>query len=82
MKTEMLPPFCPKRPHFHLAATTAVEAAPSVIMIVVLNTKFYISDENVYVSSVAPKDKHNVRMTNFLPFTILSINYRILSGLY
>ena len=78
LKTEMLPPFCPKRPHFHLAVTTAVEAAPRVITIVVLYTKFYATNENVYVISVAPKYiQAYVRMTKFWPFTILSINYRI-----
>ena len=66
MKTEMLPPFCPKRPHFHLAVTTAVEAAPRVITIVVLYTKFYATNENVYVISVAPKYiQAYVRMTKF-----------------
>ena len=56
----MLPPFCPKRPHFHLAVTTAVEAAPRAIAIMVLNTKFYTTAENVYVLSVSPRYKLDV----------------------
>ena len=61
MKTEMLPPFCPKRPHFHLAVTTAVEAAPRAITIMVLIQYSILQlSENVYVPSVSPRYKLDV----------------------
>ena len=47
LKTEMLPPFCPKRPHFHLAVTTAVEAAPRAITIMVLIQNYNYSWERL-----------------------------------